>query len=565
MVHLSMKDIPHFMTKIDPKTTSVEVMFGMIIAAQRAMLEALEKEVLLENEKALLCEEKALLCEENALLKQKLFGRSSKKRNPKKDVDPAPMEQVFDEATVMDASVEASNDFEQATAPHVMDAASANTSTSDDGNTQKTSPKRGRKPLPAHLPREDVIHDIPAEENLCACGCLRTKMGEEVSEQLEVIPAQLKVIRHVRYKYGCRNCEEGIKTAPMPPQPIPKGIPTAGLLAHVCVAKFDDHLPLYRQSEIWERLGVDLPRSTLSGWLLGTGALLLPMVPLMQDHIIYSAYVNADETTVQVLRTPDKSDTSKSYMWVYMTGKSIQQPAIVYEYQPSRHGTHAETFLEGFRGVLQTDGYSGYHAVTASPEVIAVGCWAHARHKFHDVWVVLKKEGVASKAIDIIGKLYDMERWLLKQNSSADQIKCYRQEHAKPVLEAFKTWLLSIQPQVPPKGLLSKAINYTLNQWECLIRYLEDGNISIDNNAAERQIRPFTVGRKNWLFMGSVAGAKAASVIYSLIETAKANGLNPEAYLRYILEQIPSMREEDYPRLLPWNVTLPDGYVEIAA
>jgi transposase len=339
-------------------------------------------------------------------------------------------------------------------------------------------------------------------------------------------------------------------------QPIPKGIPTAGLLAHVAVAKFDDHLPLYRQSEIWDRLGVNLPRSTLSSWILKMGDLLKPMIPLLQNHIIQSGYINADETTTQVLREPGRVPTSTSYMWVYMTGNH-KHNCIVYEYQPTRHGDHAKTFLNGFKGTLQTDGYSGYHATTGSEHVISAGCWAHARRKFHDVWIVLKKDGAASKALEIIGKCYDVERHMSEQNFTTDHIKTYRQEMSKPILEALHTWLISIKPKVPPKSSLSKAITYTLNQWEPLTRYLEDGQLSIDNNAAERQIRPFTIGRKNWLFMGSVAGAKAASAIYSLIETAKANGLNPEAYLTTLLKNIPTTTPDMHHTLLPWNMVLP--------
>jgi transposase len=539
--------------------TPANMLFAELMVAHKANLAALEREVLLADHNA-------HLAAENARLKQKLFGRSSEKRKPKNEAtseaEPTPMDQIFDEATLTD------NDDHSAA---LDQAATAVTPPEPSTTTPSPKNKRRRKPLPAHLPRENVIHDIAPEENVCPCGCLRSKIGEEVSEQLEVIPAQLKVIRHIRYKYGCRHCEEGIVTAPMPKQPLPKGIPTAGLLSHVCVAKFDDHLPLYRQSEIWERLGIDLPRSTLSSWVLHVGTLLHPLIHLFQTHILQSGYINADETTVQVLRTPDKRDTAKSYMWVYMTGKrpavdllgtSSLPPAIVYEYQPTRHADHAHTFLTGFNGILQTDGYSGYHAVVKANAVIHVGCWAHARRKFYEVWVVLKKEGVSSKALDIIGKLYDMERMLSENNSTADEIKAYRQEHAKPLLEAFKRWLTEIKPKVPPKSPLAKAIYYTLNQWIPLTRYLEDGTIAIDNNVAERQIRPFTVGRKNWLFMGSVAGAKAGAVIYSLIETAKANELNPEAYLRYVLERMPSMDPTEYHQLLPWQVTLPVGYVE---
>ena len=526
--------------------TPAKMLFAELMVAHRANLAALEREVLLADHNT-------HLADENALLKQKLFGCSSEKRKPKEKAPPptAPMDQVFDEATLEDEH-KALDQAAMAAHPPASP---------DEKETVSPKNKRRRKPLPKHLPRESVIHDVAENEKICLCGCLRTKIGEEVSEQLEVIPAQLKVIRHVRYKYGCRHCEEGVITAPLPKQPLPKGIPTAGLLSHVCVAKFDDHLPLYRQSEIWERLGVDLPRSTLSRWVLHVGTLLEPLILFLQNHIIQSGHVNADETTVQVLRTPDKSDTSKSYMWVYMTGIATHT-AIVYDYKPSRHGEHAHTFLSEFKGILQTDGYSGYHCVAKTHDVIAVGCWAHARRKFYDVWSILKKEGVSSKALDIIGTLYDIERVLHAENSTADQTKDYRQEHAKPLLDAFRIWLTEIKPKVPPKSPLAKAIYYTLNQWDPLTQYLENGNIAIDNNVAERQIRPFTVGRKNWLFMGSVAGAKAGAVIYSLIETAKANELNPEAYLRYVLERIPSMNAEDYHQLLPWNMILPEGYVE---
>jgi transposase len=524
--------------------TSAKMLFAELMVAHRANLAALEREV--------------LLADENALLKQKLFGCSSEKRKPKEKAPPptAPMPQVFDEAAeneddISDAFVEENMALANAVADMVSTPVA-------DGTTSSDRPKRGRKPLPPHLPREDIIHDLPDSAKVCACGCQLSKIGQETSEQLEVIPAQLKVLRHIRLRYACKACTEGVTTASLPKQPIPKGIPTAGLLAHVAMAKFDDHLPLYRQSEIWDRLGVNLPRSTLSTWILKMGDLLQPMIPLLQNHIIQSGYVNADETTTQVLKEPGRVPTATSYMWVYMTG-NIKQTSIVYEYQPTRHGDHPKTFLNGFKGTLQTDGYSGYHAVIGSEEVVSAGCFAHARRKFYDVWVVLKKDGAASKALEIIGKLYDVERHMSDQTFTTDQIKTYRQEMSKPILKALHTWLVSIKPKVPPKSPLSKAITYTLNQWQPLTRYIENGQISIDNNVAERQIRPFTIGRKNWLFMGSVAGAKAASVIYSLIETAKANGLNPEKYLTCLLKNMPTTTPDMYHTLLPWNVQLPQA------
>ena len=543
-----MIDIPHFMTKVD-ENTPPKIVFAMLIAAQRDKLGSLEKQALLEDEKALWESERALLL-------QKLYGTSSeKKKKSGEKVDVIkPMPQVFDEAAVDDNAIDDELKEESVALDNAV--ASNSSAHTSNNNTLKDRPKRGRKSFPVEFARENIIHDLADADKICACGCQLSKIGQETSEQLEVIPARLIVLHHVRLKYACKACGEGITTASMPKQPISKVIPTAGLLAHVAVAKFDDHLPLYRQSEIWDRLGVNLPRSTLSSWVLKMGDLLQPMIPLLQNHIIQSGYVNADETTTQVLKEPGRAPTATSYMWVYMTG-NIKHTSIVYEYQPTRHGDHAKTFLNGFKGTLQTDGYSGYHAVTGSEGVISAGCWAHARRKFHEVWVVLKKDGAASKALEIIGKLYEVERQMAEQKFTTDHIKTYRQEMSKPILEALHTWLISIKPKVPPKSSLAKAINYTLNQWEPLTRYLDDGQLIIDNNAAERQIRPFTIGRKNWLFMGSVAGAEAASVIYSLIETAKANGLNPEEYLTTLLKNIPTMSPDMLHTLLPWHVKLP--------
>ena len=542
-----MTKIPHFMTKLDPKAPPPpEVVFAMLLQAQRAQLDSLEKQVLLE-------EKQVLLEDENAFLKQKLYGASSEKRKSPTKALPEPMVQVFDEAVERDT--DSQEDYEDANA--ALDQATSGVEQAGAKTTDNTGkPPKGRKPLPDHFQRVEVIHDLTDADKVCSCGCQLSKIGEDVSEQLDVIPAQLKVLRHVRYKYACRACSEGVKTAPLPLQPIPKGIPTAGLLAHVAVAKFDDHLPLYRQSEIWERMGVDISRSTLSSWVLKMGDALQPMIPILQAHMVKSGYVRADETTTQVLKEPGRIPTATSYMWLYMTGNS-SNTVMVYEYQPTRKGDHACVFLKGFKGVLQTDGYSGYHRVTEGDEVIAAGCFAHARRKFHDVWSVLKKDGAALKALDIIGKLYDVERTCVDENASVDQIKEKRQTVSKPLCDALHTWLIAIKPKVPPKSPLAKAITYTLNQWGPLTQYLDHGHVSIDNNAAERQIRPFTIGRKNWLFMGSVGGAKSASVIYSLIETAKANGLNPTLYLTRLLEEMPRTPPDLYSTLLPWNMINP--------
>jgi hypothetical protein len=278
----------------------------------------------------------------------------------------------------------------------------------------------------------------------------------------------------------------------------------------------------------------------------------------MQQYIVQSIYVKADETTIQVLRTPKKCDTSKSYMWVYMTGNN-PKPVVVYDYQETRHGDFAKEFLHGFQGVLQADGYSGYHCVAGQQGITAIGCWAHARRKFYDVWKLAKQEGVASKALEMIGKLYTIEAEIKDQ--SIDKKLKTRQEKSKPILDAFYQWLNEIKPNVQPKGGLAKAIGYALNQKEHLMYYVKDGLVDIDNNKAERHIKPFAVGRKNWLFMGSPDGARAGATLYSLIETAKLNGLNPEGYLKHVLShKIDVTDKKLIENLMPWNVRLPEEY-----
>jgi hypothetical protein len=288
------------------------------------------------------------------------------------------------------------------------------------------------------------------------------------------------------------------------------------------------------------------------------GSALAPLIHHMQNHIVKGGYVKADETTIQVLRTPKKSNASKSYMWVYMNANT-PKPAVVYDYQETRHGEFAKEFLDGFQGVLQTDGYSGYHCVTSQKGITAMGCWAHARRKFHDVYKLAKQEGIASKALEMIGKLYGIEAEI-KDEPINIKLKV-RFEKSTPILDAFYHWLNEIKPNVQPKGGLDKAINYALNQQEQLMYYVKDGSVDIDNNKAERHIKPFAVGRKNWLFMGSPDGAKAGATLLSLIETAKLNGLNPEGYLTHVLShKIEGTDKHLIENLMPWNVRLPEEY-----
>jgi transposase len=420
--------------------------------------------------------------------------------------------------------------------------------------------KRGRKPLPADLPRVDVIHDLAESEKRCPCGCDLKRIGEEVSEKLDYVPATLQVERHIRYKYACPDCEgvedDGptVKIAPVPPQLIEKSIATGGLLAHIVCSKFEDALPLYRQEKMFARLGVELPRSTMCTWLFKVAEKHRRLTALLLGEIRSGPVVNADETTIQVLQEPARADTSKSYMWLFRGGDP-EHPSLVFQYHPTRSGQVPLEVLSGYRGYVQCDAYNGYEALGREKGVTLVGCWAHARRTFDKVIKARrgkKKLGTAETAIAYIGKLYQIEKKARELELDAAGICHLRRLEAAPVLDEFKEWLETKAPLTPPKGLLGKAIHYTLNNWDRLVRYLEDGRLRPDNNLAENAIRPFVVGRKNWLFAGHPNGADAAAFYYSLIETAKANGLKPYDYLRYLFDRLPlAETDEDYRKLLP--------------
>lgn len=466
------------------------------------------------------------------LMRHQQFGRKSEKIDGQQELNFPEVDRAFDESPEL----------------KVSDAQETQTS-----EKKESRAKPGRRPLPEHLPRQRLVHDLNDAEKVCPCGQALTKIGEETSEQLDYIPAQVKVIQHVRNKYACKCCENMVKTAPPPALPIPKSIASPGLLTQVIVSKYDDHLPLYRQAEMWQRLGIDLSRANLSNWMIQVGELLSPLVCLLKQEIVRDAYVRADETPTQVLKQAQPNTSDRAYMWVYMAGRKVN-PSIVYEYQPSRKGEHAKAFLTGFQGYLQTDGYKGYTCVTEQPGITAVGCWAHARRKFHEVALLAPKTpGKASEALLTIKKLYQLEQHARDQELPPGKIKELRQEKAKPILDQFKSWLDQLKAKVLPKGPLGKAIAYALNHWPQLTAYLDDGRIDIDNNACERAIRPFAVGRKNWLFMGNDKGAEAGACLYSLIETAKANGLDSYQYLRHVLTTLPTLTPEQYSSLLPWN------------
>jgi len=415
-----------------------------------------------------------------------------------------------------------------------------------------TRRKSGRKKLPENLPRVDVVHDLPEEERICPHdGKLLTEIGEVVSEQLDIVPAKIQVIRHLRKKYACA-CGECIKTAALPPQPIPKSLASPGLLAHVTVSKYQDALPLYRQETILRRIGVDLSRATLSNWMIQAGSLVQPIINLLRDQLLDYDILQMDETPVQVLNEQGKTAQSKSYLWLQKGGPP-EQPVVLYDYDPGRGAAVPLRLLEGFKGYIQTDGYAGYNAVVTANSLTHVGCMAHARRKFSDAVKAQgrnKKRGQAHRGLALIQKLYRIEKQSRKL--TADERHARRQKHANPILAEIRIWLDDTLPQVPPTSTTGKALTYLNSEWDKLTAYLDDGRLEIDNNGAENAIRPFVLGRKNWLFSASVKGVKASANLYSLIETTKANGIEPYTYLRYLFAELPKAQTvEDYEALLP--------------
>ncbi len=422
--------------------------------------------------------------------------------------------------------------------------------------------KTGRKPLDENLPRKEKIIDIPEYEKTCACGTELKKIGEEISEKLHVIPPRIWVERIIRLKYACGNCEgtadedvPAVKIAPPEPSIIPKGIVTPGLLAFLMVNKYVDHLPFYRQEKRFERMGARISRQNMSNWQKKAFDALLPLFELLKTHIKSGPVLQMDETTVQVLNEPGRDNKQKSYMWLARGGPPGQQ-AVYYEYHLTRASEHAKNFLTGFKGYLQTDGYQGYKtAVEGNPDIHLVGCFAHARRKFFEADKASKKSKSALEGIKHIKKLYALENDLRSKKLSPEEFQEQRKSKAEPILEKFKQWLDKRAENVLPESALGKAVHYALNQWNYLIRYLESPYLTPDNNASENAIRPFVLGRKNWLFSGNPKGADSSCGMYSLIETAKQNNLNPYDYLHYVFSKVPLINnEQEWDAILPWNL-----------
>ena len=422
-----------------------------------------------------------------------------------------------------------------------------------------TRKKPTRKPLPKGLPREVIVHDISDEEKVCGCcaGELH-RIGEDKSEKLQFIPAQVKVIEHVRPKYACRTCEKDgisntVKQAPVPHSVIPKGYATPSLLSQIITSKYQYGLPLYRQESMFKQHGIELSRKTMADWIIRCAELFKPLYDQLHQHILKQPVIAADETTLKVV----ESEKVNSYMWLYASGadsptgniSGTEIPNIVlYDYHNSRAGQCAVDFLKGYSGYLQVDGYQGYEQTQA----ILIGCWAHARRKFMEAkkGAGKKGSGKADWALNHIQKLYRLETQLKDKTVEVRYIT--RQEKSVPLLSQLHMWLMKSAQQVLPKTKLGEAIQYCLNQWKKLERYTLDGLLSIDNHRAERGIKPFVIGRKNWLFSQTATGANASAVLYSIIETAKANDLNVFEYVMTCLDEL-SQPDVNIEQLLPWQ------------
>jgi transposase len=449
---------------------------------------------------------------------------------------------LFDEAELdagADAPVEEQDEKDSVTVP------------------EHTRRKTGRKKLPDTLPRVDIIHELAEADRVCPHdGHILAQIGEQVSEQLDIVPAKIQVLRHICKKYAC-SCGQCIKTAKLPAQVIPKSLASPGLLAHVTISKYQDALPLYRQETILKRIGVDLSRATLANWMIKAGILVQPIINLLRDNLLEYDILQMDETTVQVLKEPGKTAQSKSYLWLQKGGPPTK-PVVLYDYDPGRGAEVPKRLLAGFGGYLQTDGYAGYNAAVIANNLVHVGCMAHARRKFSDAVKAqgrAKKRGKAHRGLALIQKLYRIEQKARKQKLNPEQRYRLRQKQAQPVLDEIRKWLDESLPLIPGSSVTGKALAYLNNEWDKLIAYLQDGRLEIDNNGAENAIRPFVIGRKNWLFSASVKGVKASANLYSLIETAKASGLEPYAYLRYLFTQLPTAESvEDFEALLPGNI-----------
>lgn len=503
-----------------------------------------KKYVQLEQENALLKQQVNLLLEQRRLAQHKHFGASSERSD-------ADQLRLFNEAE-SEAEIEPSTEEPQV----------------------ETVTYERRKKQPGH--REEMLKNLPVErieyrlaedERVCpCCGEVMHEMSSEVHRELKIVPEQRVLVERVQIIYSCRPCEKNeietpIVKAPMPSPAFPGSLASASAVAYIMEKKYDQGMPLYRLEQQFERQSIPLSRQTMANWVVtGTRVWLSKIYQRLHEELLTRKYLHADETPVQVLHEPGRAAETTSYMWLYRSGRD-GPPIVLYEYQQTRSQQHPIEFLKGFEGYLHVDGYAGYNQI---PNVTPVSCWSHARRGFDEAIKSLPtdKRGTlvaARVGLDYCNQLFKIERGL--KDATPEQRYERRLEQSRPVLDAFSAWLHDQQDQALPKGPLGKAVGYCLNRWSKLVTFLEDGHLEIDNNRAERSIKPFVMGRKAWLFSNTPSGATASAITYSIVETAKENGLNPFKYLTYLFEQLPNVDTRDpdvIARLLPWSDTLPD-------
>ncbi|MBC7498898.1 MAG: IS66 family transposase [Herminiimonas sp.] len=543
---------PHKSSLLPPSVSLAEFALPAVLPDDTATLKALllaQNSILLTQVQTLTAEVDAVrreaqeqitrMIEQLVLARHRQFGVSTEQLPGQA--------RLFDEADMLAQATTEADDI--APLPPQAPAVDAG------GDKKSMTPARGkRRPLPSELPRVDVVHDVPEDQRTCPCGTPMIEIGQDVSEQLDIVPMQVRVLRHVRKRYGCPGSTHAPVTAPLPPQPLPKSNASPDFLAMLLVVKFIDGLPLARFEYVLDRHGMPVPRQTLARWVIGAAGLLQPLHNLMRDVLLDSALLHMDETVVQVLKEDGKTPTSTSYMWV-QTGGPPDKPVILFDYDPSRSGDVPARLLEGYRGYLMTDGYDGYNQLVRTGGIDHMACWAHVRRRFVEAVRVQPKgrRGKADDAVALIGKLYAIER---DCRDAGDAVRLLaRQQHSVSALATLHAWMEKTLPGVTPKSALGTALAYLQKYWSRLIRYTERGDLPIDNNRCENAIRPFVVGRKAWLFSDTAAGAHASAVIYSLVQTAKANGLEPYLWLRRILRDLPAAKTvEEVEALLPWNL-----------
>ena len=526
-----------------------------IIALKEALKDATRRSELLKSELIVVRTERDLLKERLSKFMRKIFSAKSEvSSQSQKDM-------FFNEAEGLGAQTRAAQQEE-------VQADGDGATTIDVPAHQRA--KRGRKPLDPALPRTVVRHELPESERICPHdGAALKEIGVEASEQLDIIPQQVRVIRHERVKYACPCCDRHLALAAKPAQVIPKGLFSEGLLAWVITSKYCDGLPLYRQAALLGRFGgSDLSRNTLAASVVRVGQAVQPIINLLRDHLLDAPVTHGDETQIQVLKEPGKSAQSKSYMWVQMTQGSGPEgtgpPIRLFGYCASRSTAAAQILYSGIRpgAVLMTDGYAVYDQITRAHQLVHLGCWAHCRRDFNDALQALPKnartpEQLAAQFMALIGQLYAVEARARERGLSPQDLLEQRQLLSVPVLQKIEVLLLANLHAVLPGSLLGKALHYLSSQWAKLKLYVANGAYPIDNNACENCIRPFVVGRKNWLFSDTVAGANASANLYSLLQTCAVNGVDGYQYLRALLVALPNAQSaDDYEALLPWNIDL---------